>query len=352
MSRGTILVTGAGGALGRAIAAQAAARPSTYGIFTLRDSSSPTSTIALSAALRAATPGPGPGGEGSDSSHAYELASLDLSNLASVRTFATDINRRVASGELPPIRALVLNAGYQEHFTLTKTADGFDMTFQVCYLGHFLLTQLLLPSLDRLNGRILTIGSWMHDPSDPHIASGIFTERFRTLLGAGVEAVARGQWSTPETDPSASSGLRRYGAAKLCQVSFIGVPVRLELQRRLNSSPSFNKICSSALDPGAMPSTLMKRGSWFQGYIINQWGGWAFAPLLTWWSPNGFLRTPTKSASDAIAILYEKESPGGVYFNGSDVHTPSEEARDEAVATKLWEESINLAGMTPREANL
>lgn len=163
MSKGTILVTGAGGALGRAIAAQAVSRASDYGIFTLRDSTSSTSVRALSGALQAAAPSQGPEAHGPGASQAYELASLDLSNLSRVRTFAASVNRRVASGELAPIRALVLNAGYQEHFTLSKTADGFDMTFQVNYLGHFLLTQLLLPSLDKINGRVLTIGSCMHE---------------------------------------------------------------------------------------------------------------------------------------------------------------------------------------------
>lgn len=63
----------------------------------------------------------------------------------------------------PPIHALVLNAGYQERFTLSKTADGFDTTFQVNYPSHFLLTQLLLSRLDKINGCVLTIDSLMHE---------------------------------------------------------------------------------------------------------------------------------------------------------------------------------------------
>lgn len=130
------------------------------------------------------------------------------------------------------------------------------------------------------------------------------------------------------------------------------LPRRLELQRRFDRSLDFRRARSSALDPGGMPSTLMKRGSWLQGYIINQWAGWALAPLLTWFSPNGFLRTPTKSGADAAAILYDKEDPRGAYFNGSELCTPSAEARDEAVAAMLWEHSIKLAGMTDDEIAL
>lgn len=35
-------------------------------------------------------------------------------------------------------------------------------------------------------------------------------------LFPGPEELAKGRWSTPEDDPSAASGFRRYGASKLC----------------------------------------------------------------------------------------------------------------------------------------
>ncbi|KAK8124301.1 uncharacterized protein PG998_000060 [Apiospora kogelbergensis] len=54
---------------------------------------------------------------------------LDPSDLASVRAFAADFHEGVAAGRIPPVRVLILNAGWQEFTRQTWTADGFDMTF-------------------------------------------------------------------------------------------------------------------------------------------------------------------------------------------------------------------------------
>lgn len=150
-AHGTILITGANGALGSAMVREIVASPSyrfCYGVYTVRD-------IPSASSLRASLAS---GGE----EHTSEVISLDLSRLSSVREAAADINTRVRSGSMPPIRALILNAGYQESFTQTSTEDGFDMSFQVNYLSHFLLTLLLLESMDKKDGRVLCIGSWTH----------------------------------------------------------------------------------------------------------------------------------------------------------------------------------------------
>lgn len=70
---------------------------------------------------------------------------------------------RVAARELPPIRVLILNAGSQDFGQQTWTGDGFDTTFASNYLGHWLLTLLLLQSIDKENGRIIVIGSQSHE---------------------------------------------------------------------------------------------------------------------------------------------------------------------------------------------
>jgi NAD(P)-dependent dehydrogenase (short-subunit alcohol dehydrogenase family) len=43
------------------------------------------------------------------------------------------------------------------------TDDGFDMSFASNYLGHWLLTLLLLQSIDRECGRIVVLGSITHE---------------------------------------------------------------------------------------------------------------------------------------------------------------------------------------------
>ncbi len=71
-----------------------------------------------------------------------EVMDLDLSRLASVRSFTDALAERH-----PKIDILVLNAGIAP----TKrelTPDGFEATFGVNHFGHFALTLRLLPSLE------------------------------------------------------------------------------------------------------------------------------------------------------------------------------------------------------------
>lgn len=106
--KGSVLVTGANGGLGSAIVAHLVGTPdlaSGYtGIYTVREAAT---ASRLQSVLRNAPAG-----------HGHETLELDLSSLASVRETAAQVNRRVANGELPRIRALILNAGYQAQTTL------------------------------------------------------------------------------------------------------------------------------------------------------------------------------------------------------------------------------------------
>lgn len=57
------------------------------------------------------------------SDHKHETVEIDLGSLVSVKTTAADINARVAKGDLPRIRALILNAGYSDYANLVRGAD-------------------------------------------------------------------------------------------------------------------------------------------------------------------------------------------------------------------------------------
>lgn len=65
---------------------------------------------------------------------------LDLSSMKSIRAFAEEFNN---NQELPTLCALVCNAGLQVVKPAT-TVEGYEMTFGVNHLGHFLLANLLL----------------------------------------------------------------------------------------------------------------------------------------------------------------------------------------------------------------
>ena len=79
-----------------------------------------------------------------------EVRLLDLTSLSSVRAFA-----RSWQG---PIDVLINNAGIM-HVPEARTLDGFELQFGTNHLGHFALTNLLLP---QIRGRIVTLSSEFH----------------------------------------------------------------------------------------------------------------------------------------------------------------------------------------------
>lgn len=86
---------------------------------------------------------------------------LDTGSLNSVRQFAAIIAKNY-----PKIDILINNAGVMATpYHLTE--DGIESQFAINYLGHFLLTHLLLPSLKAagtkdLRARIVNVSSCVH----------------------------------------------------------------------------------------------------------------------------------------------------------------------------------------------
>jgi NAD(P)-dependent dehydrogenase (short-subunit alcohol dehydrogenase family) len=79
-----------------------------------------------------------------------EVRQLDLADLASVRAFAT--------GWLGELSVLINNAGVMRT-PERRTADGFELQIGTNHLGHFALTNLLLP---QLTDRVVTVASGAH----------------------------------------------------------------------------------------------------------------------------------------------------------------------------------------------
>lgn len=98
--------------------------------------------------------------------------SLDLASLASVRAFASELAAKVKAGAISSLDGLVCNAGEQPGTKRTFTADGFEMTFGVNHLGHFLLVNLLLPILTP-SARIAVVARGTHDPAQKATLTGV-----------------------------------------------------------------------------------------------------------------------------------------------------------------------------------
>ncbi len=222
------------------------------------------------------------------SANRVEAMRLDLASLDSVRDFADELGRRLDSGELPPLHALVCNAGLQSGATKTFTADGFESTFGVNHLGHFLLVSLLLPRL-AVPARVAVVASGTHDSAQK---TGMPAPAWNAPA-----ALAKGELGAVAAhDSAAKSGRRRYTTSKLANVLF-----SYELARRLPQGVTVN-----AFDPGLMPGTGLAREyaaplRWISDHVLPR-----FIPVLRRLvSPN--IHTVTESGSALARLVTSRD---------------------------------------------
>ena len=108
-----------------------------------------------------------------------EVRPLDLQDLASVRAFADGVDG---------VDVLVNNAGIMA-VPYAQTVDGFESQIGTNHLGHFALTNLLLP---KITDRVVTVSSGLHliGCDQPQ---GSELEGAAVLAVAGLRAVQAGQ---------------------------------------------------------------------------------------------------------------------------------------------------------------
>ena len=86
-----------------------------------------------------------------------KVLKIDTSVLSSVRNFAEEFQKLNIK-----LDRLICNAGISSmHKGITE--EGFELVFATNYLGHFLLTNLLLPYMNE-DARIINVTSDMHNP--------------------------------------------------------------------------------------------------------------------------------------------------------------------------------------------
>jgi NAD(P)-dependent dehydrogenase (short-subunit alcohol dehydrogenase family) len=231
-----------------------------------------------------------------------ELELLDLASLDSVRRFA---ERELARER--PLHVLVNNAGVMALPQRRETADGFEMQFGTNVLGHFALTGLLLPALER--------GSSQAEPSRVVTIASIAHKKTTLRLD---DLQSKGSYSPMDA----------YRQSKLGDLIFA-----LELNRRLKAKGS--TVMSVAAHPGVAATELFRSDA-FKG-IRN----------LMFHVIGAVLNT---DAEGALPTLYAATSPdvvsGGYYgpqgfeeMRGEVVGDAkiSAQARDLAAAEKFWQ---------------
>lgn len=249
--------------------------------------------------------------------------SLDLASLKSIRGFVTVF----ASLGLPPLKALVCNAGIQVVSGTTYTEDGFETTFGVNHLGHFLLVNLLLENM-AAPARIAVVSSDTHDPAQK---TGMPAPQYENAFSLAFPDSETGP-SQPKQKPL--SGHQRYTTSKLCNIYF-----SYELSRRMAEKGL--PITVNAFNPGLMPGTGLARD-----YTPIQRFVWNYVlPVVRPVAKQFMFVNSAEESGRALARLIldpALESVTGKYYSGMKEEPSSKESYDTTRALELWESSVNL----------
>nr|WP_281179106.1 oxidoreductase [Actinoplanes rectilineatus] len=226
-----------------------------------------------------------------------EVRRLDLADLASVRDFAASLTG--------PVDLLINNAGVMMP-PPGRTVDGFELQFGINHLGHFALTNLLLP---QITGRVVTVAAGGHQ--------------------AGTLDLDDPNWERRPYRPFPG-----YAQSKLANMLFTA-----ELQRRLTAAGS--TVIATAANPGLAATNLLGHGGSAATRIMNA----LLRPLSQ--NDDGGARTTLHAATADI--------PGDSYISPSGflqargrprITGRSAAARDPELARRLWTLSEQLTHTT------
>jgi NAD(P)-dependent dehydrogenase (short-subunit alcohol dehydrogenase family) len=271
------LITGANSGIGK-ITAQTLALQGYHVFLACRDAQKTQAVLAEIAAS-------------SNNTAQAEFLPLDLADLDSVRACAAQFLARNL-----PLHILINNAGLAGFKGLTKS--GFEKTFGVCHIGHFLLTHLLHEVLKTsAPARVVTVASVAH-----RHAKGInFPAQRQKTASAG--------------------GFQEYAVAKLANILFSKA-----LAHRLQGTG----VTTYALHP------------WVVGTNV-----WRSIPSFLSKPFKYFMLTETQGAE---TTLYCATNPAianetGLYYTKSRPARVSRIADDTALAEQLWSESERWLGL-------
>ena len=247
---------------------------------------------------------------------------LDLARLSNVRSFARALTKKL---DATKIDILILNAGAQFGNTKHRTEDGFESTFAINHLAHYLLLRLLTPSLAK-NATVVITTSDVHDPKmNPLGPQELDPE---TLAHPN----AKGKGFIP--------GFRAYSSSKLCDLltarAFEG-----------STDARIKGIRVIAYNPGLTPDTSLYR-AW-------PWWGKLMMTVASAVRPLAGINT-IEQAGNAIADLglgtivpptgriYASLVKGKLTWPD-----PSELAQSDTAMKGLWVESAHMVGL-PEQA--
>jgi NAD(P)-dependent dehydrogenase (short-subunit alcohol dehydrogenase family) len=247
-----------------------------------------------------------------------ETLPLDLASFSNVRSFAQSLTKQLAGTK---IDILIMNAGAQFGTTKHRTGDGFESTFAINHLAHYLLLRLLAPSLAE-NATVVLTTSDVHDPK---------------MVPFGPKELDPEALAHPkDKNRGFGPGIRAYASSKLCNL----------LTARAfeaSSDAQINGMRVIAYNPGLTPGTSLFRA----------WPWWA--KLMMGVASKLRPVNTLEQAGDAIANLglgtivppsgriYASLVKGKLTWPD-----PSELAQSDTAMTGLWLESAQMVGLPER----
>ena len=230
-----------------------------------------------------------------------EVIMLDLGSFGSIRAFCKNFN-----SEYSQLHLLVNNAGLMMPPYQT-TDDGFESQFGINYLGHFLLTGLLLSILHKTpNARVISLSSLAHKWSDLDFENYNAQKEY--------------------------SKTKAYGMSKLACLMFA-----YELDRRLHNT----SVKSLAAHPGVSLTSIARHIPAPVMIPVK-----LIAPI--------FFQPPKKAALPILRAALDPKAQSGEYYGpdgfmqykGNPVKVDSNDySKDKTNAKELWHLSQELVNL-------
>lgn len=234
-----------------------------------------------------------------------DIRDLDLSSLQSVVDFVQKLPYN-------DVNYLILNAGVVFHpFALTE--DEFETHFQVNYLGHFLLTRLLMSKLCTTPGsRVISM------TSQSHFAADICLHDLNLQINY--------------------SPRRAYGQSKLAL---------LLMTQYLGMMLEGTNVNFVAVNPGLVRGTKHVSSSpvLSESFLLRM----AMHPLM--WL---FMKSPKQGSQSVIyaALDPELDNVRGAYICNCEIAVPAPLAMDKKLAADLFERSLSLVAVKAMAAGV
>lgn len=227
---------------------------------------------------------------------------IDLGHLTSIGDFVEEL-----SSAFPAVDVLVNNAGVMA-LDRGVTEDGFETHFGINHLGHFALTMLMLPLLEKSGqGRVVNVSSLGHRPGRIDLDDPMYERRRYSRWGA-------------------------YFQSKLANLLFTR-----ELDYRLRQHRA--STLAVAAHPGTARTELGKLGTSVTNTVMR-----SLTPVLVRTGVEGAL-SQVRAAVDPTIRGGELVGPRFQMFGDPIVEIPSRRARNDQDARRLWDISCDLTGV-------